>query len=369
MAKLMAPNIRIDWYPEGHFANPENPTLGELNSGYNLSPAIVTGYTLDFTDTDTVDVATIYDNQTSELFTHSSYEANLQFFLAPRGSSSANEDSYRMAEELFYHNQLARGYLVKRFGYKWDVDYQIGQKIDIFYFQAAIPKVQAEEGKPILLEVAYLPLGLAASRAWAGVKYAWLGEPHNSYSVMLVNGEVVAENIWPNPQFKYPIEGDNPRGSGSIELSRIASSGGGKALRIEATDNLGTFALVQFDIYDSRAVQPGNYLAVRMEGLRYLGFHGAVRWRVGTLTNNSWQYGSMTDSDDSSVVTGTWEIPEGTGGNHVRLVLYFREWEDTPLSKGRVVTMDRIQIAVASSESVALEQIETYFDGDGVRHG
>ena len=163
MAKLMAPNIRIDWYPEGHFADPENPTLGELNSGYNLSPAIVTGYTLDFTDTDTVDVATIYDNQTSELFTHSSYEANLQFFLAPRGSNAANEDSYRMAEELFYHNQLAKGYLVKRFGYKWDVKYHVNHKVDIFYVQATIPKVVSEENSPVLLEVMFLPLGEAVS--------------------------------------------------------------------------------------------------------------------------------------------------------------------------------------------------------------
>ena len=163
MAKLMAPNIRIDWYPEGHFADPENPTLGELNSGYNLSPAIVTGYTLDFTDTDTVDVATIYDNQTSELFTHSSYEANLQFFLAPRGSSSANESSYRLAEELFYHNQFAKGYLVKRFGYKWDVKYHVNHKVDIFYVQATIPKVVSEENSPVLLEVMFLPLGEAVS--------------------------------------------------------------------------------------------------------------------------------------------------------------------------------------------------------------
>ena len=163
MAKLMAPNIRIDWYPEGHFADPENPTLEELNTGYNLSPAIVTGFTLDFTDSETVDAATIYDKQTSELFTHSSYEANLQFFLAPRGSSSANESSYRMAEELFYHNQLAKGYLAKRFGYKWDVKYHVNHKADIFYVQATIPKVVSEENSPVLLEVMFLPLGEAVS--------------------------------------------------------------------------------------------------------------------------------------------------------------------------------------------------------------
>lgn len=364
MAKLMAPNIRIDWYPEGHFADPENPTLGELNSGYNLSPAIVTGYTLDFTDTDTVDVATIYDNQTSELFTHSSYEANLQFFLAPRGSSSANEGSYRMAEELFYHNQFAKGYLVKRFGYKWNVEFQPGQKIDIFYFQSTYPKLTVEDGNPILLDVLFLPLGFAVSSIPAGLTFAWLGEPHNSPSVKYVNGSKVAENLWPNPQFKTPLESDNPYGSVGIDVSRQ-----GNTLQIEALQDLGTFTLLQFSIFDSRVTTPGNYLAIRLEGLNYLGFHGGVRWRVGTLTDGSWQYGNMTKPDDSDVITGTWHIPEGTAGGHVRLVLYFREWFDTPLTEGRVIHIDRVHFAVADTEQKALEQVETYFDGDGEIHG
>ena len=375
MAKLMAPNIRIDWYPEGHFADPENPTLGELNSGYNLSPAIVTGFTLDFTDSETVDTANIYEPFTHETITHHNYGANLQFFLAPRRNflmeipDNPNEDSYRMAEELFYHNQFAKGYLVKRFGYKWNVDYQIGQKIDIFYFQAAIPKVVAEEGNPILLEVLFIPMGMAVSAVYAGVYFDWLGEPHNSYSVKYINGQEVARNIWPNPQFQYPLDSNILRGTGPLELSRTTNPAGGKALRMEATDNLGTFTLAQFNLYNADAVNPGNFLAVRMEGLEYQGFDGGLRWRVGTLTNGSWEYGSMTEPDSNSTVVGTWPIPAGTSGTHARLVLYFRQDGDNPLTKGKVVTMDRLQVAVASTEKEALAQVEYYFDGDGAHFG
>ena len=165
MTKLMAPNIRIDWYPEGHFTQEQYPQPHELSSGYNLSPAIVTGFKLDFTDSNTVEAATIYDNHSSELFTHSSYEANLQFFLAPRRSNADNEAAYRIAEQLFYTEGPKTGYLVKRFGYKWDTPYEMDHKIDVFKVQSTTPKVVAEDGAPILLDVVFLPVGDAYNAA------------------------------------------------------------------------------------------------------------------------------------------------------------------------------------------------------------
>ena len=163
MAKLMAPNIRIDWYPEGHFKDPSNPLPDELNSGYNLYPAIVTGFTLDFTDSNTANVTSIFDNYNSELFTHSSHEGDIQFFLAPRGSNAANERAYRTAESLFYLGLPKSGYLVKRFGYKWDTPYEINHKVVIFKVHSTTPKVISEEDGPILLEVTFLPDGEAYS--------------------------------------------------------------------------------------------------------------------------------------------------------------------------------------------------------------
>ena len=163
MAKLMAPNIRIDWYPEGHFADIQNPTVAELNSGYNLSCAIVTGYTLDFTDSNTVDTTTIFDDFTSESILNHSYEADLQFFLAPRDSIAGNEEAYRKAEELFYVDQNPKGYLAKRFGFPGDSKYVGNQKVDLFLLQADLPKVLSEEDNPVLLNIRFLPQGEAVS--------------------------------------------------------------------------------------------------------------------------------------------------------------------------------------------------------------
>ena len=163
MAKLMAPNIRIDWYPEGHFADIQNPTVEELNSGYNLSCAIVTGYTLDFTDSNTEDTTTIFDDFTSESILNHSYEADLQFFLAPRDSIAGNEEAYRKAEELFYVDQNPKGYLAKRFGFPGDSKYVGNQKVDLFLLQADLPKVLSEEDNPVLLNIRFLPQGEAVS--------------------------------------------------------------------------------------------------------------------------------------------------------------------------------------------------------------
>lgn len=200
MAKLMAPNIRIDWIPRNLVADPENITIAELNSGYNLSPAIVTGFTLDFTDSDTVDTANIYNTFASEAFTHHNYEANLQFFLAPRGSKndSVNENAYREAERLFYKRNPYPGYLVKRVGYKWDVPYHVNQKIDIFYVQPTVPKVVSEEDSPILLEVPFLPMGYAASGTGVMIPNLIVnGDLENGTTGWSVqNGELSSTTTW-----------------------------------------------------------------------------------------------------------------------------------------------------------------------------
>ena len=381
MAKLMAPNIRIDWYPEGHFADPENPTLGELNSGYNLSPAIVTGYTLDFTDTDTVDVATIYDNQTSELFTHSSYEANLQFFLAPRGSSSANESSYRMAEELFYHNQFAKGYLVKRFGYKWNVEFQPGQKIDIFYVQSTIPKVSVEEGKPILLEVTYIPLGLGVSRGWAGqIKFSWLGEPHNSPSVKLVDGVEVARNWHPTPQGEE-IARYLPGTGGEVEVSYITNATDGpsgiknyrRATIITPAPSgsgawNGTASLYHTEIQSTS----GDWVAFTYY-VRYIGKSDEVYYtpRIyfydSSGSNISFHTKSQVYYPDGEWVrvVMTHEIPVNT--HTVGFWNYFVGGENAP--SGSTVDFSGMHVSVGNSEQEALRQVETYFDGDSIYNG
>lgn len=163
MAKMMAPNVRIDWVPDGGFTNPATPTAKELNAGTNLSDAITTGYTLGFTESDTDDSKSITDEANVSTPTRDNYEALLTFFMAPEsvGSSDPNEVAYQAAEALFGSDDRVSGYLVMRVGYKADVDYASGQEISLFRVTSDIRRITSEDGAPIMMEAPFLQQGEA----------------------------------------------------------------------------------------------------------------------------------------------------------------------------------------------------------------
>lgn len=159
MAKLMAPNIRIDWYPEGHFADTKKPTTLELNTGYNLSNTIAEGFTLDYVDPIIEDTTTIFDEYESQSILAKGYEAEIDFFLG-----TPRNNLYHIPEELFYGMKLPVGYLGKRWGHKWDKDYSdldTLYTLDIYKVQADIPKITTEDSGVLLLNVKFIPKGLA----------------------------------------------------------------------------------------------------------------------------------------------------------------------------------------------------------------
>lgn len=189
------------------------------------------------------------------------------------------------------------------------------------------------------------------------ITYEWEGERYNSTSIKKVNGVVVAKNTWPNPSF-HTLDGPY---SSSYLLSLQDGS-----LRMEAENDLSQFSLVQFDIYEDYLIRtPGSYLAIIIKGITYHGFNGGLQWRVGTLTDGSWLYQNLTRYDASETVTGVWEIPEGTPGSYVRLVLYFRVSSETDFLKaGQFITLDNILTSTATTREEALALTEEYFDGD-----
>lgn len=161
MAKMMAPNTRIDFIPDGGVSNPNEPTAEELNSGTNLSPAITTGYTLAFTDSDTDDSKSIIDEANVETPTRDNYEANIEFFLAEESEGSEDEvdQAYQEAEALFGGDDFVEGWLVHRVGYKYDVDYAEDQKVSLFKVISDIRRISSEDNAPIMMEVPFLPQG------------------------------------------------------------------------------------------------------------------------------------------------------------------------------------------------------------------
>lgn len=163
MAKMMAPNTRIDWIPDGGIDDALNPLDTELNAGTNLSPAITTGYTLGFTDSDTDDSKSIIDEANVETPTRDNYEATLEFFLAPEseGSQDATEVAYQEAEALFGTDDRVTGWLVLRNGYKANVEYAEDQEISLFRVTSDIRRIASDDAAPIMMEVPFLPQGKA----------------------------------------------------------------------------------------------------------------------------------------------------------------------------------------------------------------
>lgn len=162
MPKMMSPNTRIDFYPENGFADPENPTILELNAGTNISPAIVTGYTLNFTDSDTDDSKTIVDEGNVQNRGFANYEASLGFYRAPIGATDAESVAFNTARSLFKAQEHVTGWLVSRHGWKSSVAYAAGQHISIFKVTSDFPRdEEGDGGTPIQFTVPFLAQGEA----------------------------------------------------------------------------------------------------------------------------------------------------------------------------------------------------------------
>ena len=158
MPKMMSPNTRIDWYPEGAFANPAEPTEAELNAGTNISCAIVTGHTLNFTDSDTDDSKTICDEGNVQNRGFANYEANISIFRDPLG---ADPTVFTTARDIFKDGRVA-GWLVSRQGYKSSVAYAEDQDVSLYsVLSDYVRTTAADGGGPVQVEIPFMQQGEA----------------------------------------------------------------------------------------------------------------------------------------------------------------------------------------------------------------
>jgi|SRR5690606_28514077 len=160
MAKLMNPNTTIWWVDEAGLDNPAAPTAAELNAAENISCAIVTGFTLNPTDSDTDDTRSICDEGNVANPTWDNYEGNLTFFRTNAADpTSANDVAMATAYDLFKHKGAA-GYLVRRIGKKNNVEATADDIVSVFKFLSDNPQDIAggDEG-PIQMTVPFLPQG------------------------------------------------------------------------------------------------------------------------------------------------------------------------------------------------------------------
>lgn len=164
MAKMMSPNTTIWWVPAsatigtapGTPYDPDAPSLQFLTDARNISCAVVTGYTLNPTDSDTDDSTSICDSANVETPTFYNYEANVTFF---REGDSANTTSDYYKAFQFFKQADAEGYLVRRVGYRNTVAAAAGHIVDSFKVSSDNPQDVVDDGGPIQMTVPFLPQG------------------------------------------------------------------------------------------------------------------------------------------------------------------------------------------------------------------
>lgn len=156
MAKMMSPNTTIWWVPDSANWNPLVPSAALLTAARNISCAVVSGYTLNATDSDVDDSTSICDGANVELPTYYNYEANITFF---RESNLADVTSDYYKAFNFFKAGRQGGWLVRRVGYLSTVAAAATQVVSSYKVISDYPQDVVEDGGPIEFTVPFLPQG------------------------------------------------------------------------------------------------------------------------------------------------------------------------------------------------------------------
>lgn len=155
--KMLNPNTTIWWVPLAGITNPLAPTASQVNAGTNISCAITRGYTLNPTDSDTDDTASICDTGNVKTRLYDNYEGEITFF---KDANSADGSSvYNAAFALFKSPDVA-GFLVRRLGKKSTSTAVAGDVVEVFQFtNDRTRSVDGGDAGPVQFTVPYLPQG------------------------------------------------------------------------------------------------------------------------------------------------------------------------------------------------------------------
>jgi len=159
MAKMMSPNTTIWWVPDSANLSITAPSAALLTAARNISCAVVSGYTLNATDSDTDDSTSICDGANVDVPTFYNYEANITFF---REGDTANVTSDFYKAFQFFKTGKQLGWLVRRVGYVSTVAAAATQKVSIYKVMSDNPQDVVEDGGPIQYTVPFFPQGSMA---------------------------------------------------------------------------------------------------------------------------------------------------------------------------------------------------------------
>ena len=165
MGKLASPNSAVWWVPLAGLTTPESPKATEINAGTLIIPAMETGYTLGFTDSDTDNSKTAIEEGNTETPTLRNYEAKFTLFKDEIGSGTQdapeNATIFTDAYDLF-KVAYTEGWLVHRTGRKYNVAAAAGHKVSVFKVKNDHVRImEGDAVTPIKVEVEFLTQGFA----------------------------------------------------------------------------------------------------------------------------------------------------------------------------------------------------------------
>lgn len=117
----------------GGVANVNAPTVEEFNSGIDITCAVVAGYTLGFTDSNTIEGRSVCDTGNVVNYASANYEGNLQFFVEADEDETEEGSAYLRAENFFTDRNIKFD-LIRRIGKSHDEEGEAGDKVEVFGF-------------------------------------------------------------------------------------------------------------------------------------------------------------------------------------------------------------------------------------------
>lgn len=157
--KMLNPNTTLIVVPESFITNPAAPSAAVLNgvNAINISCAVTRGYTLNPTDSDTDDTASICDtgNVSTRLFDN--YEGEITMFRD--GNIADNTSVYNLAFN-YFKTVDQRFWVYRRLGKKSTVAIATGDLVEGFLFtNDRTRSVDGGDAGPIQFTVPMLPQG------------------------------------------------------------------------------------------------------------------------------------------------------------------------------------------------------------------
>ena len=158
--KMLNPNTTLIVVPESFIANPLTPSTAVLNgvNAINISCAVTRGYTLNPTDSDTDDTASICDTGNVQNRLFDNYEGDITMF---RDGNSADATSIYNIAWNYFKVVDQRYWVYRRLGKKSSVVIATGDIVEGFLFSNdRIRSVDGGDAGPIQFTVPMLPQGL-----------------------------------------------------------------------------------------------------------------------------------------------------------------------------------------------------------------